>query len=190
MNAVPSEEGECDPDAEPRSFSSGAGSAEGVLYLQGTSMATPVVSGAAALVRQYFLDGFFPSGESIDPSGMLLKAVLISGAQEISLIDNGFSSSPTQYYDHNQGFGRVSLIDSLPLEGANMINASYADRAIIEDGETIEFEVNITQAGGCTEREFRATLVWAGESSLNCVRTLYLSAPIKSISSYVLFDFY
>jgi len=167
MNAVPSEVGECDPDSEPLSFSSGIGSSEGVLYLQGTSMATPAVSGAAALVRQYFKDGFFPTGESIDPSGMLLKAVLISGAQQLSLIDNGFTSTPTAFYDNNQGFGRVSLIDSLPLEGANLINASYADRAIIRDGETIDFEVNITHAGGCRENDFRATLVWAGGSGLS-----------------------
>ena len=163
MNAVPSEVGECDPSLEPQTFSAGIGSSEGVLYLQGTSMATPAVSGAAALVRQYFKDGFFPSGESIDPSGMLLKAVLIGGAQEISFVDNGFNSIPTVYYDNNQGFGRVSLINSLPLEGENMINASYADRASIKDGETIDFEVNITQAGGCRESDFRATLVWAGE---------------------------
>jgi len=173
MNAVPSEVGECDPDSEPLSFSSGVGQSDGVQYLQGTSMATPAVSGAAALVRQYFKDGFFPTGESIDPSGMLLKAVLISGAQQLSLIDNGFTSTPTAFYDNNQGFGRVSLIDSLPLEGANLINASYADRAIIRDGETIDFEVNITHAGGCKENDFRATLVWADPPGASgCVKCL------------------
>ena len=30
--------------------------------LQGTSMATPVTAGSATLVRQYFMDGFYPSG--------------------------------------------------------------------------------------------------------------------------------
>ena len=60
-------------------------------------MATPAVSGAAALVRQYFLDKFY-NATSIDISGMLLKAILINGAQEIKYIDNAFRTTPTRYY--------------------------------------------------------------------------------------------
>ena len=30
--------------------------------IAGTSMATPVAVGAAALIRQYFTDGFYPTG--------------------------------------------------------------------------------------------------------------------------------
>jgi subtilisin family serine protease len=55
---------------------------------QGTSMATPVVAGSAALVRQYFTAGFYPSGAKVaanafTPSGVLLKAVMVGGASDM-----------------------------------------------------------------------------------------------------------
>lgn len=45
---------------------------------QGTSMAAPLVAASAVLVRQYFLEGFYPSGtrtrnDAFSPSGALLK---------------------------------------------------------------------------------------------------------------------
>ena len=186
MNAVPSQQGECDPNVVPYSFKGGTGSADGVLYLQGTSMATPAVSGAAALVRQYFLDRFY-NATSIDISGMLLKAILISGAQEISYIDSAFQRTLTQYYDNNQGFGRVSLVDSLPLDGVNTFGASFIDKATIKDGERMEIDFNITDNGGrCTNNEFRATLVWADPpGATGCVRCLVndLDLSVQKIGS-------
>ena len=54
-------------------------------YMEGTSMATPLIAASAALVRQYFLEGFYPggsakSGAGFAPSGALVKAVLLGGA--------------------------------------------------------------------------------------------------------------
>ena len=48
--------------------------------MQGTSMATPLVAASATLVRQYFLDGFYPSGaataaNAYAPSGALVKVL-------------------------------------------------------------------------------------------------------------------
>lgn len=45
-------------------------------------MAAPVVAGAVALLRQYFVQGFYPTGvaaaaSGFTPSGPLLKAVLL-----------------------------------------------------------------------------------------------------------------
>ncbi|OHT09675.1 Clan SB, family S8, subtilisin-like serine peptidase [Tritrichomonas foetus] len=50
----------------------------------GTSMATPAASGLAAIVRQFFIDGWYPSlsksNNKIKPSSYLIKAMLINGA--------------------------------------------------------------------------------------------------------------
>ena len=48
----------------------------------GTSMAAPLVAGSAALIRQYFTDGFYPSGKAsrrkgFQPTGALLKAMVL-----------------------------------------------------------------------------------------------------------------
>ena len=53
--------------------------------MAGTSMATPITSGNAALLRQYLLEGWYPSGTKGGsnpkvPSGALMKAMLINSA--------------------------------------------------------------------------------------------------------------
>ena len=52
--ARPEQEGECDDSTEPM-VGEDINSSVGLAFKQGTSMATPVVSGTAALVRQYFV---------------------------------------------------------------------------------------------------------------------------------------
>ena len=76
--------------------------------------------------------------------------------------------------DSNQGFGRVSLVDSLPLNGANSFGASFIDKATIKNGETLDFDFDISSnEGRCTDNEFRATLVWTDPpGATGCVRCL------------------
>jgi hypothetical protein len=85
-------------------------------------MAAPQVAGAALLARQYFMDGFYPSGyrnasAGFIPSGPLLKAVLVAGSDAMRGVSrvNGepLEPPPSQF----QGFGRVNLAKSLPLPG-------------------------------------------------------------------------
>lgn len=78
-------------------------------------MATPVVAGSAALLRQYFTDGFWPSGaanpaDAFVPSAALLRAVLIGGAVAIGGVEanaNGLPVDPPP--SSRQGFGRIHL---------------------------------------------------------------------------------
>lgn len=84
-------------------------------------MAAPVVAGSAALVRQYFTDGFYPTGakepgNAFTPSGVLVKAALMGGA--INMLGNtevrgslwclglGPRPKPTPYVVLIMGFAR------------------------------------------------------------------------------------
>jgi subtilisin family serine protease len=80
------------------------------LYNGGTSMATPLVAGAAALVREWLTDlhGF------TNPSAALVKAVLVNGADDMS---PGQYASPQEVPvsrpNNVSGWGRVDLAGSL-----------------------------------------------------------------------------
>lgn len=75
--------------------------------MPGTSMACPTVAGLSILIRQYFTDGFYPSGvpyeqQSFVPSGALLKASIIHSALDMT----GVSENPPNNFE---GYGRVQL---------------------------------------------------------------------------------
>lgn len=77
-----------------------------------TSWAVPQVSAAAALVRQYFLEGFYPdgvkdSGTGVLPTGALLKAVLTNATVDMT----GVAGYPSD----TEGFGLLKLDRTLPL---------------------------------------------------------------------------
>jgi serine protease AprX len=83
-------------------------------YMSGTSMATPVVSGIAALVRQYLQR----DRAVAKPSAALLKAILINGARPLqnphATKDRILEGVPNAH----QGFGCVDLARSIPLDGS------------------------------------------------------------------------
>jgi uncharacterized membrane protein YgcG len=83
----------------------------------GTSYAAPVAVGAAALVRQYFTEGFYPSGakndaDKLTPTAALMKAMVINSGVSMTGVDNtGGPISPIP--SHEQGWGRIRLDQSL-----------------------------------------------------------------------------
>ena len=131
-------------------FSASSGSTCGVRSGTGTSMAAPAVTGVAALVRQYFTDGFYPTGaadpaDALVPSGALLKAALINSATGLGGVPDGFSNFP--------GWGRVLADDVLYFSAAGddrrlwiedlrnaagLATGSVVERTITSSGEGVE----------------------------------------------------
>ena len=66
----------------------------------GTSMATPLIAGAVALLREYLRT----KKRIADPSAALLKAALIAGATRLP----GYARAGA-VVDNHQGYGRVNL---------------------------------------------------------------------------------
>jgi hypothetical protein len=81
-------------------------------FLSGTSMATPVVSGAAAIIRQYLRDEL----NKPNPSAALLKAILIASADRLPATPGAISPEEIGHPDFEQGFGRINLSNVMPLD--------------------------------------------------------------------------
>jgi serine protease AprX len=79
-------------------------------FMSGTSMAAPIVAGAAALVRQYLV-----TRREHSPSAALLKAVLINGTRILDGADARDDGGGVP--NAQQGFGALDLRGSLPCAG-------------------------------------------------------------------------
>ncbi|MEM7354079.1 MAG: S8 family serine peptidase [Acidobacteriota bacterium] len=125
----------------------------GTTSSSGTSMAAPGVAGLAALARQYFTDGFYPSGaatpaDGFVPSGALLRATVVHSATPMENLPPVPSNC--------QGWGRVTLDRALAFDGGDFdLLAIDENGAGLTTGEeqTFQFEV---QAG----QPLRLTLAW------------------------------
>jgi hypothetical protein len=95
-------------------------------HMGGTSMATPLTSGAMALIRE-----FLRKRRNIaSPTAALLKALLIAGVERLP-----GTSKATEMLDSHQGFGRVDLDRSLTkvvatIEGAGLQTGQLASQVI------------------------------------------------------------
>jgi len=107
------------------------------MFMGGTSMATPLVAGSAALVRQYLR-----KHEQISkPSAALLKASLIHSAQYVNYrYSHASSSAPA---DNEQGWGRIQLGNVLsPSAPTNIMFSDEATGLSTGDEERFVVEIN------------------------------------------------
>ncbi len=125
--------------------------------LSGTSMACPAVAASAALVRQYYEDGYFPSGaanaaDAFVPTAALVKATLVNSGRDMS----GIAGYPSL----REGWGRVLLDDALFFEGdaRTAVVKDVRNAGGLETGEFDEF--TITAGAGET---LRLTLVFTDQ---------------------------
>lgn len=86
----------------------------------GTSMSAPIVTGLAALVRQYFTTVC----NHKKPSAALLKATIINGTRQLSSADSNFNE-PVLPNNH-QGFGIVDVSFTIP-NNVNDFNIYFFD---------------------------------------------------------------
>ncbi len=125
-------------------------------FMGGTSMATPILAGGTAQVRQFLQD----SGNK-NPSSALIKSMLLTGADyipEISLF--------------TQGFGRANL------EAA--IQTTFVDESKgLATGGNASYTINVTD----TTKPFIVTLAWTDyPASLIAQRTLVNDLNLVAVS--------
>jgi hypothetical protein len=143
---------------------SSSGSACSTGSASGTSMAAPAIAGTAALVRQYYTEGFYPTGsanpeDAFVPSGALMKATLINSAVDMT----GVAGYPS----NREGWGRVMLDNALYFDGEARTNIVRDVRNNTDDaldtGDVIEIPFTVTS----NAEEVRVTLAWHDAPAAN-----------------------
>ncbi len=134
----------------------GSGGWPGAPNVCATSWATPAAAAAAILTRQYYTEGWYPTGtkqphHSFTPSGALIKATLVNSTIDMTGIGG--------YGGNQEGFGLIRLDNALYFSGdirrIRVWDTRNADG--LADGETqthrLDVESNVQQ--------LRVVLVWS-----------------------------
>ena len=147
-------------------------------------MSTPLVAGAAALVRQYFREGRLMNGmgnelvrEGFAPSAALVKACILHSGRALTV--PGSSSSRRSLPSLDQGYGGMDLSRALWFGGGGVGDGGGDEEAVgparlrvvdgvhVADGQVLRFclsfpaESSTTAAvGGRGGHPLAVTVVW------------------------------
>jgi subtilisin family serine protease len=156
----------------------GSSSDHDYFFDSGTSMATPLVAGCAAVLRETLVKDGTPT-----PSAALIKALLINGAVELVGQYSPSEAGPSP--NNNSGWGRVNLAGSVIIPGPNP-NAGFGEGGPLKQGDKDTITVSIPGKtppphGGAMGLgvTFKITLVWsdpAGETLQNDLDLIAIAA--------------
>jgi hypothetical protein len=131
----------------------------------GTSMATPVVAGLAALVRQYMREGFYPIGVKntadygFNPMGALVKGLLINSGSSLKYpLGNGVGAAGA-LPSMTQGFGKVTVGDTLFFPNSTRVlyvDGDFDNMPSLSTGESKTYTFFVYES----LEDFKVTLVW------------------------------
>ncbi|MFQ5883860.1 MAG: S8 family serine peptidase [Thermoplasmata archaeon] len=125
----------------------------------GTSYAAPAAAGASSMIRQYFVDGWYPTGVAVsangfEPSAALMKGVLAISGQKITGSYRDSKGEQT-WPNNSQGWGRPLLDKALYFSGDARELAVVEHKQGLLTGDEVEYKFFVN-AG----EELKIQLVW------------------------------
>jgi subtilisin family serine protease len=123
-------------------------------YDNGTSMSAPMVSGLAALTRQWLAE----ARQVSNPSAALVKALLLNGARDLSPGQYGAGAQreiPQAWPNNAQGWGRAAITNTVALNGNQAIWLAD-DQAGLPQGGSATYSLSVS-AGA----PLRISLAWS-----------------------------
>lgn len=123
-------------------YSANGGVDNGTLAMGGTSMACPITAGATALIRQYFTEGWYPTGLKVAANGFIPSGALMKATLAISC-DSTTSWHGTFTLDSLYGWGRPNLDTALFFSGDQVRMLLQDNKVGINTGEAMEYNLSI-----------------------------------------------
>jgi len=123
----------------------------------GTSFACPQIAAGGALARQYYTEGYYPSGaanpaDAFTPTGALLKATLLNSGVDMT--------SETGYPTNLEGWGRMLLDEAIHFAGEvrtlMVADVRHASGDALTTGGEYELQFSVTDAS----EKLKATMVF------------------------------
>lgn len=145
------------------------------MYDSGTSMSAPMISGMAALVRQWLAQ----EHGIITPSAALVKALLLNGATNLSPGQYGAGEGreiPEAWPNSAEGWGRANLMATIGLGDGNFM--FHDNRAGLQTGEVTSYTLTLSP-----RQSIRASLTWTDyPAAANASKTLVNDLDLSVIA--------